>query len=78
MDDVTYERMKKAVVAMQALLDKEQSLARVLFGKQQPRIGALPDFSDFFDESLNEPQKDAIRLALSAEDGTTRDCCCFD
>jgi DNA polymerase alpha-associated DNA helicase A len=43
------------------------ALQRVLFGFQQPEIEEVQDVK-FFDDTLNESQREAVRFALASKD----------
>jgi superfamily I DNA and/or RNA helicase len=71
-NNITYERMKNAMRDLsQGSSDKPSaSLARVLLGLSKPIFDQSLKLSDvqFFDGTLNDSQKEAVRFALSASE----------
>ncbi|ORZ10152.1 P-loop containing nucleoside triphosphate hydrolase protein [Absidia repens] len=68
-NNVTYERMIKGLELLKVNAANGSSrLAQVLLGQQKP--ATVEDVSDFefFDTTLNDSQKDAVRFALGAQD----------
>ncbi|KAJ2813441.1 hypothetical protein H4S07_000680, partial [Coemansia furcata] len=69
-NDTTYKRIIHALKDLTAIKDRP-ALHTVLFNDIDPRFEAgavIADDGDFFDSSLNESQKAAVRLAVSAHD----------
>lgn len=66
--DATYKRMRQALERAQRLGAGTPAarLRDCLVGTEAPVLTALPDIA-FFDEGLNEWQKDAVRIALAAD-----------
>lgn len=50
------------------MLEGSSLLNQVLLGQQQPSIVKQIDDLEFFDDTLNDSQKDAVRFALSSQD----------
>ncbi|XXG93913.1 hypothetical protein Hte_000163 [Hypoxylon texense] len=77
-DDVTYRRMNQVMERMRDMSESEySSFMRVLFGLSSPSPVPLdltkdPDFGEgkveWFDPTLNDSQKDAIRFALASRE----------
>ncbi|KAI5861780.1 DNA helicase [Durotheca rogersii] len=77
-DDVTYRRMKQTMERLRDMPDAEYSpFVRVLFGLTTPSpvpadLAADPDVGDgkvaWFDPTLNDSQKDAVRFALASRE----------
>lgn len=65
--EVVYRRMEKAVrmLGEAAVNGKETTLARVLFGLSKPDPPKEVDI-EFFDEGLNDSQKEAVRFAVGS------------
>ncbi|KAJ2465936.1 hypothetical protein EV174_006594, partial [Coemansia sp. RSA 2320] len=68
-NDTTYKRTIHALNDLVAATKQRPHLHAVLFGDQQPRLasGDAPA-AECFDPSLNESQRGAVRLAVSALD----------
>lgn len=69
-NDVTFRRMNQTMQQMQKLQDSDQTtLMRICFGTETPTpLGNMQDDLTFFDETLNESQKDAVRFALTSRE----------
>ncbi|ROW18230.1 hypothetical protein VPNG_00207 [Cytospora leucostoma] len=75
-DDVTFKRMNQTMGKMQDMSESEHSsFMRVLFGLSSPSpvpedLTSDPDVGkiEWFDPSLNDSQKDAIRFALASRE----------
>ncbi|KAL7628636.1 hypothetical protein AAE478_000151 [Parahypoxylon ruwenzoriense] len=77
-DDVTYRRMNQAMERLRDMPDSEYSVfMRVLFGLSNPSpvpadLAADPEYGEgkigWFDPTLNDSQKDAIRFALASRE----------
>ncbi|KAK0733922.1 P-loop containing nucleoside triphosphate hydrolase protein [Lasiosphaeria miniovina] len=71
-DDVTYKRMNGTMQKLQKMSEAEHSIfIRVLFGQTIPTpVAAEADAGavDWFDPTLNDSQKDAIRFALASRE----------
>ncbi|KAJ0121072.1 dna helicase [Diaporthe amygdali] len=75
-DEVTFKRMNQTMGRLQAMSESEHSIfMRVLFGQSSPTpipedLSSDPDVGklDWFDPSLNDSQKDAIRFALASRE----------
>ncbi|KAI1468771.1 DNA helicase [Daldinia caldariorum] len=77
-DDVTYRRMKQTMERLADMPESEYSaFTRVLFGLTTPSLVPAdlakdPEFGDgkieWFDPTLNDSQKDAIRFALASKE----------
>ncbi|RUP51923.1 AAA domain-containing protein [Jimgerdemannia flammicorona] len=73
-NNVTYERMQYALKNIQSQIKSgdvssvSQPLLRVLFDLQKPSFRQSQTEPEFFDATLNESQRDAVRFALSAEE----------
>ncbi len=66
-DETTRRRQLAAMSAAQSLPQSKTRLRDVLLGERDPRFDPLPDVT-FRSTQLNDPQKDAVRFALSARD----------
>lgn len=68
-NNVTYERMIKGLETLKVNAAGGSSrLAQVLLGQQKPAtVEDVPDL-EFYDTTLNDSQKDAVRFALGAQD----------
>ncbi|KAI8078765.1 P-loop containing nucleoside triphosphate hydrolase protein [Halteromyces radiatus] len=69
-NNVTYERMIKGLEQLKInASDGSSRLAQVLLGQQKPATvdDDIPDL-EFYDTTLNDSQKDAVRFALAAQD----------
>ncbi|KAG0170817.1 hypothetical protein DFQ28_001640 [Apophysomyces sp. BC1034] len=66
-NNVTYERMIKALERVKNTGDSD-GLTQVLFGSRAPSPVQSVDDLDFFDDTLNESQMDAVRFALGAQE----------
>ncbi|CAO3635804.1 unnamed protein product [Cunninghamella blakesleeana] len=68
-NNVTYERMIKTLEQLKInVLEGSSLLNQVLLGQQPPlRVKQIDDV-EFFDDTLNDSQKDAVRFALSSQD----------
>jgi superfamily I DNA and/or RNA helicase len=64
----TFDRAEKAIRNVQNFKPSSEHarLRDVLFGLKEPEFRRLPEVV-FLDQSLNEPQHDAVRLALAAD-----------
>lgn len=65
-----HDRMNQTMQRLQKMTDSEHTpLMRILFGLDSPTPlpETLPDI-DFFDQTLNESQRDAIRFALESRE----------
>ena len=63
-------RMNQTMQRLQKMTDSEHTpLMRILFGLESPTPlpETLPDI-DFFDQTLNDSQRDAIRFALESRE----------
>ncbi|KAI0135949.1 DNA helicase [Hypoxylon sp. NC0597] len=77
-DDVTYRRMNQAMEKLRDMGESEySSFMRVLFGLTSPSsvpsdLGRDPEYGEgkieWFDPTLNDSQKDAIRFALASRE----------
>ncbi|OTA69503.1 DNA helicase [Hypoxylon sp. EC38] len=77
-DDVTYRRMNQAMEKLRDMGESEySSFMRVLFGLTSPSLvpsdlGKDPEYGEgkieWFDPTLNDSQKDAIRFALASRE----------
>ncbi|KUI66823.1 DNA polymerase alpha-associated DNA helicase A [Cytospora mali] len=75
-DDVTFKRMNQTMGRMQVMSESEHSMfMRVLFGLSSPspvpeNLTSDPDVGkiEWFDPTLNDSQKDAIRFALASRE----------
>lgn len=68
--DRVYNRMNQTMQRLQKMTDSEHTpLIRILFGLDSPTPlpDTLPDV-DFFDQTLNDSQRDAIRFALESRE----------
>ncbi len=64
-NDITFKRMKEA---LKQILKKDNKIIDIILGIKKPnKIKKLEDLK-FFDKSLNEVQKQAVKLAVSSED----------
>ncbi|KAJ2690352.1 hypothetical protein IWW39_000751 [Coemansia spiralis] len=68
-NDITYKRIIHALKDLTAVKERP-ALHTVLFSDVDPRFeaGTMVDDDGFFDSSLNDSQKKAVRLAVSAHD----------
>ncbi|KAL5514803.1 hypothetical protein ACEPAG_2119 [Sanghuangporus baumii] len=81
-NNVTSDRMTKVMLSLQASLSHEKatdnrgvvihpgamSVANVLLGLSAPSTGANVDALEFYDTSLNESQKQAVRFAVGSKE----------
>lgn len=71
-DEVTYRRMNQAMERMRDMGESEySSFMRVLFGLSSPSpvpTDLKGEYESWFDPSLNDSQKDAIRFALASRE----------
>ncbi|KAI1872634.1 hypothetical protein JX265_005514 [Neoarthrinium moseri] len=75
-DDVTYRRMNQTMEKLQKMTESDYSIfTRVLFGLSTPSslpadMSSDPEYGniEWFDPSLNDSQKDAIRFALASKE----------
>lgn len=77
-DDVTYRRMNQTMEKLRDMSESEySSFVRVLFGLSSPSpvpsdLSKDPEYGEgkieWFDPSLNDSQKDAIRFALASKE----------
>ncbi|KAH8175956.1 AAA domain-containing protein [Sarocladium implicatum] len=75
-DEVTYKRMNQTMTKLQKMSEAEySSFIRVLFGLSSPSpvagdLAADPEMAklNWFEPTLNDSQKDAIRFALSSRE----------
>ncbi|CAO3677519.1 unnamed protein product [Umbelopsis vinacea] len=65
-NNVTYERMTFALNDLKRD-SANTSLQRVLFGMQQPEKEEMKEIK-FFDDTLNQSQREAVRFALASKD----------
>ena len=74
-DEVSYERMTSSLLSLKKLVDRPTDVMRVLFGMREPSFDDDGDDTAtttpmaFQNDSLNEPQKEAIRFAMRAREG---------
>lgn len=66
-DETTRRRQLAAMATAQSLSSSKSRLRDNLLGDRKPRFDHLPKV-DFLSPDLNDPQKDAVRFALSARD----------
>lgn len=67
--DATYQRMRKALAAAaQAKKSRLAELREVLLGEERPAVSKKRRKVDFFNEGLNEWQREAVEKSLAAED----------
>ncbi|SAL98729.1 hypothetical protein [Absidia glauca] len=68
-NNVTYERMIKGLEQLKVnAMAGSSRMTEVLLGKQKPAtVEDVPDLA-FFDTTLNDSQKEAVRFALGAQD----------
>jgi hypothetical protein len=68
-NNVTYERMIKGLEQLKVnAMAGSSRMTEVLLGKQKPAtVEDVPDLT-FFDTTLNDSQKEAVRFALGAQD----------
>ncbi|GAB5402173.1 MAG: AAA domain-containing protein [Aureliella sp.] len=66
-DETTRRRQLAAMAAAKSLPQAKTRLRDVLLGERDPRFDPLPDIT-FRSPLLNDPQKEAVRFALSARD----------
>ncbi|KAI8092158.1 P-loop containing nucleoside triphosphate hydrolase protein [Gilbertella persicaria] len=65
-NSITYERMLKGLEILQAKCEQGgNSLMNVLLGQSSPSVPQSIDV-EFFDETLNDSQKEAVRFALGS------------
>ncbi|ORX59011.1 P-loop containing nucleoside triphosphate hydrolase protein [Hesseltinella vesiculosa] len=69
-NNVTYERMLKSLERLRLGVQNDTSspLTRVLFGQATPLPPLPVDDMTWFDTTLNESQKEAVRFALGSQD----------
>ncbi|KAK2807241.1 hypothetical protein FQN50_005528 [Emmonsiellopsis sp. PD_5] len=70
-NDVTYRRMKQTMIKMESMSESEYTyFMRVIFGHTTPSPVDLTSIGtiDFFDPTLNDSQKEAIRFALASRE----------
>lgn len=68
-NNVTYERMIKTLEQLKIhALEGSSPLYQVLLGQQRPSTVKQIDDLEFFDNTLNDSQKDAVRFALGSQD----------
>ncbi|PHH78351.1 hypothetical protein CDD80_7037 [Ophiocordyceps camponoti-rufipedis] len=69
-DEVTHRRMSQAMEKLRDMAESEYStFIRVLFGIERPSpVLSNVDEPEWFDPTLNESQKDAIRFALASRE----------
>ncbi|KAK2793024.1 hypothetical protein FQN52_002172 [Onygenales sp. PD_12] len=70
-NDVTYRRMKQTMIKMESMPESEYTyFMRVIFGHTTPSPVDLTSIGtiDFFDTTLNDSQKEAIRFALASRE----------
>ncbi|KAK2733082.1 hypothetical protein FQN55_003783, partial [Onygenales sp. PD_40] len=70
-NDVTYRRMKQTMIKMESMPESEYTyFMRVIFGHTTPSPVDLTSIGtiDFFDPTLNDSQKEAIRFALASRE----------
>ncbi|KAI8068286.1 P-loop containing nucleoside triphosphate hydrolase protein [Gongronella butleri] len=69
-NNVTYERMIKALERLRNSVQSESisALTRVLLGQAAPLPPAPVDDMEWFDDTLNESQKQAVQFALGSQD----------
>ena len=66
-NEVTFKRMKDTMTRLQETSQNElSSLSRILLGVSEPTDPSEIKDVKFFDGTLNESQKDAVRFSLSA------------
>ncbi|KAI8337766.1 P-loop containing nucleoside triphosphate hydrolase protein [Chlamydoabsidia padenii] len=68
-NNVTYERMIKGLEQLKVTaIGGSSRMTQVLLGQQKPAtVEDVPDL-EFFDTTLNDSQRDAVRFALGAQD----------
>ncbi len=64
-NDITFKRMKEA---LKQILKKDNKLIEIILGIKKPNKIKKTENLEFFDNSLNEVQKQAVKLAVSSED----------
>ncbi|KNC98786.1 uncharacterized protein SPPG_05763 [Spizellomyces punctatus DAOM BR117] len=69
-NNVTYKRMEDALKALQDTISTPRSTAlhQVLLGQRSPTFAESVNVIDFFNDRLNESQKEAVRFAQSANE----------
>jgi superfamily I DNA and/or RNA helicase len=67
-DDVTFKRTREALDTFETAKGPAESLREIVFGKGAPRFEKPRAPTAFLDEALNEPQRAAVTLTLSARD----------
>ena len=67
-DDVSYERMRKGLEDVKSRFEggrSASSLVRILLGEEEPLIPSSDSTDlEFFSQTLNPPQKDAVSFAV--------------
>lgn len=67
-DNVTYRRMLDALFLLPGLSRDRVPLREVLLNRREPASGTVPESMDWVNPELNEPQKEAVRKAVAAEE----------
>ncbi|KAI9493302.1 P-loop containing nucleoside triphosphate hydrolase protein [Zychaea mexicana] len=67
-NNVTYDRMLNALEQLKATAAAPDGLKQVLLGQRTPTAPQDISTISFFDETLNDSQKDAVRFALGANE----------
>ncbi|TPX70414.1 hypothetical protein SpCBS45565_g01747 [Spizellomyces sp. 'palustris'] len=69
-NNVTYKRMEDALKALQDTISTPRATAlhQVLLGQRSPTFAESANVIDFFNDRLNESQKEAVRFTLSANE----------
>ncbi|KAG1059852.1 hypothetical protein G6F42_028160 [Rhizopus arrhizus] len=66
-NSITYERMLKGLERLEKKCEQGgSSLINVLLGQSDLSTTVMPTDINFFDETLNESQKEAVRFALGS------------
>ncbi len=67
-NDITYQRMKEALVQLQDADGRLAELRNIFVGLQSPEESAQAEIEQWFNEQLNESQKEAVAYSVGAED----------
>ena len=69
-NDIAFRRMNQTMQHMQKMQDSDHTtLMRICFGLETPTPPAdISEGLTFFDETLNDSQKDAVRFALTSRE----------
>jgi ATP-dependent RNA/DNA helicase IGHMBP2 len=69
-DDVTFKRMTFALKKLTQLESRQMRLTRVCFGEEEPATNqqSYIEIGEWFNQGLNEEQKDAVKWALGVAD----------